>query len=145
MIGHGSFSACMTNAAAIMERRFSVARHTAEITFRASAALRTDQYLFPKGGIHTDHIIRTLSAGVTPEGVVHALPAAEFFLHHGDDLPFTFSAASGAGGHGGEETSFCAIYRIICFDIIAVNPLAADGTIQRGKKQGCQDKQKNQN
>ena len=76
---------------------------------------------------------------------MHALSTAEFFSHHGDDLPFAFSAASGTGGHGGEETSFCTVYCIIRFDIIAVDPFAADGAIQRRKEQRYQGKQKNQN
>ena len=76
---------------------------------------------------------------------MHTLAAAEFLPHHGDDLPFTFSAASGACGHGGKKTSFCAIRSVIRLDIIAVNPFAADRTIQRRKEQGGQDKKKNQN
>jgi hypothetical protein len=130
VIGNGCLSAGMTNAAPIMQRWFPVAWHGTEITFRAFAASGADQNLFSGGGIHADHIIGSLTAGVTPEGIVHTLPTAEIFLHHGDDLFFTFSAASGARGHGGKKTFFCAEYRFICLDIIPANLFATYGAIQ---------------
>ena len=112
VIGHGCFSAGLTNAASIPEWRLSIAGHGAEITFRAIAALRTDQNLSAAGGIHADHVVCTLTAGVTPESLVHTFATAEFFRHHGDDLPFAFSAASGAIWHSGEQASFCTICSI---------------------------------
>ena len=112
MISHRSFSAGLTNAASIPERRLSIAGHGAEITFRAFAALGANKNLFATGGIHANHVVCTLTACVTPESLVHTFATAEFFRHHGDDLPFAFSAASGAIWHSGEQASFCTICSI---------------------------------